>query len=300
MLEIAISRKWASVSAVLMSMSKAIEKRMWPFQNPLYQSNLSANVLYQLEQWADELSVTEIASQTAADLGKLIHMNELHGRAVLDAAKHFPAARIQYALRPLSSDLLKIEVVLHRAFNWNAKVHGSSEPFWLWIEDGTRTYILQWAHLIFTPASNHHDIDFVIPTRGAHPLPPVRLRFVSDRWLGAEEEIDVDLSDVIVPAPARDRTPLLELPQLPLSVLRNPTLEQAYSGGLQYLNSIQTQCFWAFYNTQRSILLSAPSASGKSLLGQLAVWYVLYGYCPAITKPFSIGVPFVHGQGPTF
>jgi antiviral helicase SLH1 len=51
LLEIAISRKWASVSAVLMGMSKAIEKRLWPFDQPLKQFDLKYDIFYGLERW---------------------------------------------------------------------------------------------------------------------------------------------------------------------------------------------------------------------------------------------------------
>ncbi|KDQ08833.1 hypothetical protein BOTBODRAFT_117913 [Botryobasidium botryosum FD-172 SS1] len=273
LLEIAISRKWANASTVLMGMSKAVEKKMWPFKNPLFQCKLKMDVLYRLEERADELSVAELASKTAAELGQLIGMNEIHGKAILDAAMQFPTAALTYALRPLSSELLKIEVVVRTAFKWNAKVHGSSEPFWLWVEDSDGTYILQWMHLVFTPSTERLDVEFVIPIRGAEPPSMVRLRFVSDRWLGAEEEVDIDLTDLIMPTTARDRTPLQDLPVLSLSALRNPVLEQGYSSRLHYFNSIQTQCFWVIYNTQRNVLISAPAAGGKSLLGQVALTY---------------------------
>ena len=83
LLEIAISRKWANVSAVLMSMSKAIEKRLWPFDHPLKQFQLKADTLHMLSRWADEYTVAELAEMSAADGGKLLRLNATHGAAVL-------------------------------------------------------------------------------------------------------------------------------------------------------------------------------------------------------------------------
>ncbi|KIJ27618.1 hypothetical protein M422DRAFT_271164 [Sphaerobolus stellatus SS14] len=51
--EIGLSRKWATVCSVLYSMSKAY-------------------VLYNLQRWADELSVAELASVSTAELGKFL------------------------------------------------------------------------------------------------------------------------------------------------------------------------------------------------------------------------------------
>jgi antiviral helicase SLH1 len=59
LLEIVISRKWAGTSAVLMGMSKAIEKRLWPFDHPLKQFSLKQDVFYGLERWADDYSVSD-------------------------------------------------------------------------------------------------------------------------------------------------------------------------------------------------------------------------------------------------
>ncbi|TFY83832.1 hypothetical protein EWM64_g204 [Hericium alpestre] len=108
LLEIAISRKWANVSTVLMGMSKAIEKRLWPFDQPLRQFELKQDIFYNLERWADDYSVVDLASMTAKDLGDLVHLNERHGKAILDAAKQFPTVEISYNLRPLGPDVLKI------------------------------------------------------------------------------------------------------------------------------------------------------------------------------------------------
>lgn len=54
-------------------------ERMWGFDHPLSQFDLPANVLYNIQEWADDYEVVDLASMTAADLGNLIHMNERLG-----------------------------------------------------------------------------------------------------------------------------------------------------------------------------------------------------------------------------
>ena len=61
LLEIAITRKWAKTSAVLMGMSKAIEKRLWPFDQPLKQFPLKADVFHKIELYADDYTPAELA-----------------------------------------------------------------------------------------------------------------------------------------------------------------------------------------------------------------------------------------------
>lgn len=274
MLEIALSRKWATVSTVLMSLSKAVEKRMWPFEHPLKQAELSLSreVLYNIERWADELSVADLAAKSPAELGDLIHMNERHGTAVHRAASQFPALDLTYDLRPLGFDLLRIAVHVRRAFDWSGKVHGSLEPWWIWLEDERGVGILQSSSVLLRQTSQRLDLNFVIPIREAKPPVCVRLRAVSDRWLGAEHEVEIPLKALIMPPPSTDHTALLDLPFLPVSALRDATIQRHCSALFRSFNALQTQAFWTLYNSKANALLCAPAACGKSTLAHLAVW----------------------------
>jgi antiviral helicase SLH1 len=273
LLEMAISRKWASVTAVLMGMSKAIEKRLWPFDQPLKQFDLKADIFYGLEKWADHYSVAELAAMSSADLGELVHMNERHGAAIQSAAKQFPTVHIGYDLRPLGSDVLKIAVTITRAFDWCSKFHGSAEPFWAWVEDHDGITILQLSHLLFRQTTEVVEVDFVISVPEGELPRSVTIRFVSDRWMCAEDEISVPLDSLIMPAPSSSHTPILDLPFLSLSILRNPVLEVAFSSRLHTFNAIQTQTLWSLLQTRMHALVCAPTGSGKSVVGQLVIWY---------------------------
>ncbi|RPD67035.1 Sec63-domain-containing protein [Lentinus tigrinus ALCF2SS1-7] len=275
LLEIAISRKWANVSAVLMSMSKAIEKRLWPFDHPLKQFELKADTMHMLERWADDYAVSELAEMSAEELGKLIHLNEKHGTAVRNAAKQFPTVKITYSLRPLGADVLKIAVKVERAFNWSSKIHGQVEPFWLWVEDHEGVNILQLSHLIFRQSTTILDVDFVISVPSHKPPPSVTIRFVSDRWMGAEEEVVASLESLVMPSASESHTPRLDIPFLPLSVVQNPHLRDVLSRRLHGLNAIQSQVFWSVTKTRLNSLLCAPTGCGKSVIGQLAIWETL-------------------------
>ncbi|KAF8076263.1 Sec63 Brl domain-containing protein [Lyophyllum atratum] len=275
LLEIAISRKWANVTAVLMGISKAIEKRLWPFDQPLKQFDLRADIFYGLQEWADEWSVAQLATLDAAALGKLVHLNEHHGQAILNAAKQFPTVEIGYDLRPLGSDVLKIGVRVKRAFTWNTKVHGTAEPFWLWVEDHDGLIILQLAHLIFRQTTDIVNVDFIISIPNGIPPPSVTIRYVSDRWMGAEDEVFISLESLFMPGSSTSNTPLLELPLLSTSIVKNPMVEKMVSGRINHFNAIQTQTYWSLTNTACNALLSAPVGSGKSTVAQILVWCVL-------------------------
>lgn len=273
LLEIAISRKWGNAAFVLMGISKAIEKRMWPYEHPLKQfEGLKADTLHNLERWADDYDISDLAEMSAEEVGKLIHLNEKHGLAVRNAAKQFPTVRISYSLRPLGADVLKIAVKIERAYNWSSKLHGSIEPFWLWVEDHKGTNILQLSHLIFRQTTTFVDVDFVISVPKDKPPPSVTIRYVSDRWIGAEEELVVSFEDLIMPTWSESHTVRLDIPFLPLSVLRNPPLQEIFSHKVHGLNAIQSQVYWSIVRTRSHALFCAPTGCGKSIIGQLTIW----------------------------
>jgi antiviral helicase SLH1 len=271
LMEIALSRRWANASAVLMSLSKSVEKRVWGYQHPLKQFDLKENLLHNLGEWADELEIHELASQTAAELGRLIHLNESHGAALLKTAKQFPNLFLSAALRPLSHELLEIRLRIQQTFNWSTKVHGSAEPYWIWIEDESGLQILQLSRISLRQTANIVRLQFIIPLPTPKPN-SLTVRAISDRWVGAEEELVVSLSDLVIPNPPQRHAPLLDLPLLrtDLNILDQRT-RAVFSRFIQF-NTLQTFCFWTAYNTNRNMLASAPASSGKSLIAQAAIW----------------------------
>ena len=272
LLEIAISRKWANVSTVLMGMSKAIEKRLWPFDQPLKQFELKNDVFYGLERWADEWTVSELASSSAADLGKLVHLNETHGQAILTAAKQFPTLRIIYELRPIAYDVLKVVVHLTSSFNWSARIHGSVEPFWVWVEDDEGLNILQLFNITVRQMTETQDLDFVIAIPNGNPPPSITVRYVSDRWIGSEDELIIPLDAVLMPAPSTAHTPTLDLPLLSLTALRNTDVERIFRKHVKSFNALQTQVLWSLAHTNLNSLVCAPVGSGKTLLAHILIW----------------------------
>jgi antiviral helicase SLH1 len=271
LLEIALSEKWAGVSAVLVGISKAIEKRMWPFQNPICQFPLSQDLLHNLQKWADDYSPAELMPKSAKELGEMMHLNERNGRALQKATKQFPSASIAFRLRPLNSELLRLDVDIAALFTWDRHVHGFGEPFWLWVEDADGVDILQLHHLVFRADISTLSAQFHIPIWHDPPQTQVRLRLVSDKWLGAETEVDVPLSDIKMPSPPLHRRALLDLPLLSLSALRSESLRNNTVQRFKNMNATQTQFFWPVINSKRNVVLSGPAGCGKSTLSYISI-----------------------------
>ncbi len=254
-----------------MAMSKATEKRIWSFQHPLLQfkNELRPDLTHSLIRWLDDLSVAELASKSSSELGTLLHMNMKHGEALLNVARRFAAVDMNYELRPITSDLLRIVVHVKRAFEWGSRPSTSVEPFWLWVEDHEGKNILQLSHVLFRNTTESLDCDFMIRFSGHQTLPWITLRYVSDRWLGSEDEVNIPLESVIMPPTSSEFTPVLRVPFLPLSVLEDRAIEDAFTDSFHNFNAIQSQSFWNLMNSKQNFLLCAPSGSGKSTLGQM-------------------------------
>ena len=272
LLEISISKRWAKTTTVIIGLSKAIESRLWPYDHPLRQFALKADTLHMIEQWADDMTLAELASMTAEEIGKLIHMNAIHGQAVLTAAKQFPALRIAYTLRPVASNVLNVLLVIKPDFDWSAKLHGSSLAFWIWIED---TDILQSSYSVFHDPKKDILLSFYVPTPDGQSPEFLSVRYISDRWVGAEDAIELQTLGILMPKPPPPHTPLLHLPLLQLPSLGDSTLADLFAGKITVLNNIQTQSFWTLTQTNQHALLCAPSGSGKTVSSQLIIWYVI-------------------------
>ncbi|KAN0066073.1 putative steryl acetyl hydrolase mug81 [Thecaphora frezii] len=275
LLEIALSKRWAPTTAALMGMSKAIERRMWPFDHPLMQSNLNADTLYNLTRWADEVEVAELAEMSADELGKLVHLNERLGSAIRVAARSFPRLEVETALRPLSHGLLRIDLHIRRQFEWNERLHDRSETFYVWVEDENEVDVLQWARHAVRPGEAHATLSFTIAVRDPQPS-GVSVRWISDRWIGAEDIAWVGFDELVMPPKPANHQQLLDLPLLPTSsAITDELLKTLYAQHMACFNALQTQSFHAIAHTDANVLLCAPAASGKTTVAFFSAWHAM-------------------------
>ncbi|GAA5891840.1 hypothetical protein JCM5296_003246 [Sporobolomyces johnsonii] len=272
LLEIAMSKRWGPVTVVLLSMSKAIEKRMWSFSHPLAQFDLPSDLIYNIERWADEIPIHEVAAMSDAEFGAIVHQNERLGGFATRAARQMPSVEISTSLQPLAHDLLRVRLDLRKAFEWSEKHHGSAEAFWVWVEDEENLSILQLARILVRPHTTNMRVSFTIPVTTAPKA--LYVRAISDRWIGAEEEYVVDLEGLVLPPPPPPHLSLLELPLLSAfdAFNKHPRLRQLYEQETPTFDPVQTQAFHSVFHTSSNVLLCAPSAQSRGTLFELAIW----------------------------
>ncbi|KLU86282.1 hypothetical protein MAPG_05298 [Magnaporthiopsis poae ATCC 64411] len=269
---IALNRRWGHQCLVLLTLAKSIEKRVWPFQHPLHQFELPKPILNQLDA-KELLTIGALRDMEPAEIGAVVH-NHGAGTKVANILSHFPTISVEADIAPLNRDVLRIRLYLYPDFRWSDRIHGTSESFYVWVENSETSQIYHHEFFILSRRRLHddHELNFTIPL--ADPLPTqIYVRAVSDRWLGAETVTPVSFQHLIRPDTESVYTDLLDLQPLPIAALKNPALEEVYAQRFQYFNPMQTQIFHTLYHTPANVLLGSPTGSGKTVAAELAMWW---------------------------
>lgn len=270
---IALNRGWGYQCQVLLSMCKAIEKQIWPFQHPFHQFDLPLPVLKNLDEKAPSSNIESLREMEPAEIGNLVH-NQKMGNILTKLLDNFPTLSVEAECAPLNRDVLRMRLYLYPEFTWNDRHHGTSESYWVWIENSETSEIYHHEYFILSRKKMHdnHELNFTIPL--ADPLPSqIYIRVVSDRWLGAETVHPVSFQHLIRPDTESVYTDLLDLQPLPITALKNPALEELYGQRFQFFNPMQTQIFHTLYHTSNNVLLGSPTGSGKTVAAELAMWW---------------------------
>jgi antiviral helicase SLH1 len=269
---IALNRRWGHQCLVLISLCKSIEKRIWAFQHPLHQFELPKPVLNQLDS-KEGVSIETLRDMDAAEIGSLVH-NHAAGKTISKILDNFPTISMEASIAPLNRDVLRIHLHLTPDFRWNDRHNGTSESYWIWVENSETSEIYHHEFFILNRKKlyDDHELDFTIPL--SDPLPTqIYVRAVSDRWLGAETVHAISFQHLIRPDTESVYTDLLNLQPLPISALKSPALEEIYGKRFQFFNPMQTQIFHCLYHTSANVLLGSPTGSGKTIASELAMWW---------------------------
>ncbi|KAF2712595.1 Sec63-domain-containing protein [Pleomassaria siparia CBS 279.74] len=270
---IALNRRWGYQCLVLLSLCQSIERQVWAIEHPLHQFDLPQPVLRALDQKAGASSIESLRDMEPAEIGQLVH-NQKMGGIISKLLDNFPTLGIEAEIAPLNRDVLRIRLWLTPEFKWNDRHHGTSEAYWIWVENSETSEIFHHEYFILSRKKlyDEHELSFTIPL--SDPLPSqIYVRAVSDRWLGAETVHPISFQHLIRPDTESVYTDLLDLQPLPVTALKNPLLEELYQQRFQYFNPMQTQIFHCLYHTPANVLLGSPTGSGKTVAAELAMWW---------------------------
>uniref|UniRef100_A0A4W6G033 Activating signal cointegrator 1 complex subunit 3 n=1 Tax=Lates calcarifer TaxID=8187 RepID=A0A4W6G033_LATCA len=284
--EIVLNRGWAQLTDKTMNLCKMIDKRMWQSMSPLRQfKKLPEEVIKKIEK--KNFPFERLYDLNHNEIGELIRMPKM-GKTIHKYVHQFPKLDLAVHLQPITRSTLKVELTITPDFQWDDKIHGSSEAFWILVEDVDSEVILHHEYFLLKAkyAQDEHLVTFFVPV--FEPLPPQYfIRVVSDRWLSCETQLPVSFRHLILPEKYPPPTELLDLQPLPVTALRNSAFEALYQNKFPFFNPIQTQVFNAVYNSDDNVFVGAPTGSGKTICAEFAILRMLLhnaeGRCVYIT-----------------
>lgn len=268
--EIVLHRGWAQLTDKALSLCKMIDKRMWQSMTPLRQfRKVPDEVVKKVEK--KNFPWERLYDLGVSEIGELLRMPKL-GKLVHRYVHQFPKLELSAHIQPITRSMLRVELTIAPDFQWDEKVHGTSEAFWILVEDVDSEVVLHHEYFLLKSkfSQDEHLIKFFVPV--FEPLPPQYfIRIVSDRWLSSETQLPVSFRHLILPEKYPPPTELLDLQPLPVSALRNPTFEALYRDKFPFFNPIQTQVFNAIYSSDDNVFVGAPTGSGKTICAEFAI-----------------------------
>ena len=268
--EMVLSRGWAQLADKALSLSKMINRRMWQSMSPLRQfKKMPEEIIRKLEK--KSLPWERLYDLGPTEMGELIRAPKL-GKTIHKYVHQFPKLELSTHIQPITRSTLKVELTITPDFQWDEKIHGKAEAFWIFVEDVDSEVILHHEYFLLKSiyAQDEHLVKFFVPV--FEPLPPhYFIRVVSDHWISSETQLPVSFRHLILPDKYPPPTELLDLQPLPVTALRNRNYEALYADSFQQFNPIQTQVFNALYNTDDNVFIGAPTGAGKTICAEFAI-----------------------------
>lgn len=269
--EIVLHRGWAQLAHKALALCKMVDRRMWESMCPLRQfRKIPEEVIKKIEK--KSFSFDRMFDLGPNELGELIRMPKM-GKPLHKYVHQFPKLELTTHIQPITRSTLRVELTITPDFQWDEKIHGNSEGFWVFVEDVDCEMILYHEYFLLKKkfAEDEHIVKFFVPM--FEPMPPLYfLRVISDKYIGSEAFLPISFKSLILPEKYPPPTELLDLQPLPMAALNDKNLEAIYEEQqITVFNPIQTQVFRTLYESDENVFLGAPSGSGKTVCAQIAI-----------------------------
>ncbi|CAF3970139.1 unnamed protein product [Rotaria sp. Silwood2] len=205
----------------------------------------------------------------ANEIGEFLRAPKI-GQIIYKYIHYIPKLELTVHILPITRSMLKVELTITPDFQWNETIHRTSEPFWIFVEDGDAEVLLHHEYFLLKKkyCKDEYYVKFFVPIYETLS-PQYFIRVVSDRWLSSETQIAVSFRHLILPEKQPAPTELLDIQPLSVNTLNNSKYEELYN--FKVFNCIQTQVFNTLYHTDENVFLGASNGSGKTICAELAI-----------------------------
>ncbi|KAI0979875.1 hypothetical protein GJ496_001918 [Pomphorhynchus laevis] len=266
--EIVLTRGWADLADKALLLAKMIDRRMWQSMCPLRQfKKMPEEIVKKIEK--KSIPWDRFYDLGPHELGELIRMPKL-GKVIYKYIHQIPRVDLSVHVLPITRSTLRVELTISADFQWDDKIHGAAEAFWILVEDVDSSQLLHHEYFLLKSkyANDEHFVKFFVPM--FEPMSPhYFIRVVSDKWIASETQMPVSFRHMILPEKFSPATELLDLQPLPVTALRCPEIEKSFS--FRYFNPIQTQVFNALFNTDENVFIGCPVGGGKTVCAEFAL-----------------------------
>ncbi|EPB78303.1 DEAD/DEAH box helicase [Ancylostoma ceylanicum] len=274
--EIVLRKGWAQAANAFLTMSKAIERRVWPNQSSLRQLDefLRVDLIEKVER--RKLTESQLLDLSAKELG---YMFSCDGEKLYHTMRMLPRVEVDAVLKPITYTIMQVSATLTPAFVWNDRLLGKNgaQSFWLTLENIDENLIVHQERIAINKKKvrlgETQNLIFTIPIRDHQLTNVFQLRVASEYFLVDDTVVALSMHNCILPKSYKAHTDLLPLDPLPVKTIRNEKFESIYN--FSYFNPIQTQVFHCLYQTDENVLIGAPTGSGKTLCAELAMFRLL-------------------------
>jgi replicative superfamily II helicase len=212
------------------------------------------------------------ALRNEQDIGYNLKLNHGEAYKLKKLLMCYPLIDVEYQIRPIAQTILKVDLKVFPDFIYSKQFHLTKEHFELIVEYKGEilhheSFGIITKNLIKEKGAPPVEFSFFVPFKEKAEC--YMIYIMSDRFVGADTEIELDLKDVMIHTEKMEYTDLLDLQPLKIATLNNPAFERLYK--MKYFNPIQTQLFHALYYTDHNVLVGAPTGSGKTIMAELAM-----------------------------
>ncbi|GMH51646.1 hypothetical protein TrRE_jg2330 [Triparma retinervis] len=253
--EMCLRRGNAGHASKFLKIAKTIDKRVWWYNTPLRQfaEDLPNNIFPALESrgYGSYDYALSLLDMTDSEVGQAAHWQK--GGSTIKR-------------------ILRFNIELASDFDWHGKWGGGAQGFWLWVEDSENERIYHHEYIVLSKRNHPETLNLDLTIPAFEPLPPqYYLVIVSDRFVGVELTYPVSFQHLLLPDRHLPYTDLADITPLPTTALSHPPFESLYNTKFECFNPIQSQLFHVLYHTDKSVLLGAPTGSGKTIVAELAL-----------------------------
>lgn len=233
--EFSLKRGWPTTTMNMLKVCKMLELRTWDFHTPFRHFDLPAQIIDRLEQ--SKIPIEKLETMTDLEVGKLVSFPEKMGRTIKDHLCFLPYIIVEGEVRPVKSNLVRLNLSVMPYFKWNDRFHGKKkQSFWLWVVDHEITQQIYYSeHLKFSKEQvqkeQTQNLTINIPLvednldDGAlgQRLPCEYVVYVlSDEWIGCDYVFPIDCRKITLTDEQIAYTKIpSNLVQLPLTALQN-------------------------------------------------------------------------------